>query len=79
MLTQLIPVFAVFAVVYLAVAIVLDGRRARLARQREIEREAERDAQRATEHPRRSFFAPQVGQPYEPTAQETAWLNTWLH
>ncbi len=87
----MLPVFAVFVIAYGAIAIVFDRRRARLAREREAaqdakyarreaEREAkrgahrlERDAQRA---PLPAIGAP--GQPYAPTPQDTAWLNTWL-
>ncbi len=46
MLTNLIPVFAVFAVVYLIVAIVLQRWRDRLVREREAEREAKRERDR---------------------------------
>jgi C4-dicarboxylate-specific signal transduction histidine kinase len=49
MLTNLIPIFAVFAMLYLIIAIVLQRRRDRLAREREAEREAKRERDRLEE------------------------------
>ncbi len=96
MLTNLIPVFVVFAVLYLIIAIVLQRRRDRLTRKREVEREAKRDrarredrAERQNERDQRrsgqrhlppavhvdpvAYFKREI-----PTAQDIAWLNTWL-
>ena len=78
----LIPVIAVFAVLYLIIAIVLDRRRVRLARAQEAERDAKREHQPA---PRRNAGSKsptllhRMGQPdVAPTSQDIAWLNTWL-
>ena len=96
MLTNLIPVFAVFAVLYLIIAIVLQRRRDRLAREREAERDAKRERDRRedrAEH-RNKRDQKRSGQrqlppaihvePFaylkreSPTAQDIAWLSTWL-
>jgi hypothetical protein len=96
MLTNLIPVFAVFAVLYLIIAIVLQRRRDRLVLKREAEREAQRERDRLDEHAgrqnKRDLKQPdQRLSPLDvhvdpfayltreiPTAQDIAWLNTWL-
>jgi len=95
MLTNLIPVFAVFAVLYLIIAIVLQRRRDRQARDREAEREAKRERDRLGERAGRQNkrdlkrsdqqHSPAVHvDPFAylkreiPTAQDIAWLNTWL-
>ena len=96
MLTNLIPVFAVFAVVYVIVAIVLQRRRDRLVREREAEREVKRERDRFEERARRQNKrdlkrSDQRPSPLDvhvdpfayltreiPTAQDIAWLNTWL-
>ncbi|CAG0987142.1 hypothetical protein PLCT2_02253 [Planctomycetaceae bacterium] len=96
MLTNLIPIFAVFAVLYLIIAIVLQRRRDRLAREREAEREAKRERDRLEERAERQNkrtlnrsdqqqSPPTVhADPFAylkrevPTAQDIAWLNTWL-
>jgi hypothetical protein len=78
----LIPVIAVFAVLYLIIAIVLDRRRVRLARAQEAERDAKREHQYV---PRRNVGSKsptllhRMGQSdVAPASQDIAWLNTWL-
>lgn len=81
MLTNLIPVIVAFAVLYLSLAVMLQRRRDRLARERERTDRAGRP--RGHERRRRHAadghadpFAYQKGE--VPTAQEIVWLNTWL-
>jgi hypothetical protein len=96
MLTHLIPVFAVFAIAYLIIAIVLQRRRDRLAHEREAEREAKRERERLEERAGRQDkrdlkWTHRQASPLDvhvdpfayltreiPTAQDIAWLNTWL-
>jgi len=92
MLTNLIPVFVVFAVLYLIIAIVLQRRRDRLTREREAKRERDRLEERAERQSERDLkrsgqrqLPPTVhSDPFVylkreiPTVQDIAWLNTWL-
>lgn len=81
MLTNLIPIIALFAALYLVIAIALQRRRDRLARERERTDRAGRPRghERRRRHAAGGHADPLAYQKGEvPTAQEIVWLNTWL-